>query len=292
MKKLNLFDEVNANKFNSYLLVILSFFILIATGWAFSYIFRFGNFGFYLSIVLTVGYIILMYFKGQKYILDMAGAAPVERKKYPYLYDIVEGMAIANHIPTPKIYITPDDSPNAFAVGNDPEHSAIAVTRGLLRRLNNEELEAVVAHEVSHIANYDTRFVLYAVVMVGAISILSQITLRFFAYSSGNDRKGGGFLGVLALILMILAPIFILFVRFAISRQREYLADVHGAKTTRNPEGLALALEKIKKYDAPVANATEATAPLYFTNPFAGKMSFMFSTHPPIDERIKRLRAL
>jgi heat shock protein HtpX len=228
-------------------------------------------------------------------ILGMSGAKEAKKDEYPFLYNVVEGLAIASNIPMPKLYVIQDPSPNAFATGRDPQHASVAVTSGLLSMLKREELEGVIAHEISHIANFDIRFSMIAVVFVGAIALLGDMAWRMMYLGGGGrgrDRGGGGILIIIGLLFVILAPIFASLVRFAISRQREYLADANGARMTRYPAGLASALEKIKNAGIPTAGANDTTASLYFSNPFPNKLGFVFATHPPIDERIKRLKGM
>ena len=197
----------------------------------------------------------------------------------------------------PKVYVIEDPAPNAFATGRDPKHSAIAVTTGLLNIVGRYELEGVIGHEMAHIKNYDIRLATFAVVMVGFIALISDFMLRIGlrGNSGGGGRKGGGAAAIvlISLVLAILAPLFAQLVRLALSRNREYLADASGALLTRYPEGLANALEKISKDNHQLQHATDATAPLYISNPFKGKLlSGLFSTHPPIEDRIKRLRSM
>jgi heat shock protein HtpX len=193
----------------------------------------------------------------------------------------------------PNLYVINDPSPNAFATGRDPLHASVAVTTGLLELLNRQELEGVVAHEISHVANYDIRFMMIAVVFVGAIGLLSNFAFRGLLFGHGRDRKGGGgALAIIALLFMILAPVSAYLVRMAISRQREYLADANAAKLTRYPEGLASALEKITKAAIPTKNASDSTASLYIANPFPKKLTSFLSTHPDPKERVKRLRGM
>ncbi|MBI5051304.1 M48 family metalloprotease [Candidatus Micrarchaeota archaeon] len=291
MEKLNLFDEISRNQTRSTLMIIFVLLLFIGISWAFSFLIGLGDLGFILILGFFIIYMIYMYSSGDKFVLNMSGAKSVERKEYPFLYDIVEGMAIAHHIPTPKVYIVQDPSPNAFAVGTKPENASIAVTTGLLKTLNNEELEGVISHEISHIANYDVRFLMYTVVMLGAIALLAELGVRIFA-GQGSGRRNLGPFALILIVLMVLAPIFGTLVRFALSREREYLADTNGARITRNPEGLAKALEKIRRLKIPTEKATDTTAALYFSNPFPNRIEFLFSTHPPIGERVKRLKSL
>jgi len=295
-EKISFFDAISANKRNSILLIFFLSLIFLAAVWAFSFIFNLGIVGPIIGFFGLLFYSLIMYFTGDQVVLAISGAKAAEKKDYPFLYNVVEGLAIASGIPMPKLYVIDDPSPNAFATGRDPQHASVAVTTGLLQMMKREELEGVVAHEISHIANYDIRFMTIAVVFIGAIALLADISWRTmrFGFGGGRDRKGGaaGILVIIAIALMILAPISAELIRFAISRQREYLADANGAKLTRYPEGLASALEKITKAGIPVQKASDATAPLYIASPFPKKMSFLFATHPDPKERISRLRAM
>jgi len=297
MDKVSFFDAIDANKRNSMLLMALMVAIFMGVVIAISYIYDVGICGPVMGFFAILLYTGIVFFTGDKVILALSGAKEVKREEYPFLFNVVEGLALASQIPVPKIYIIEDRSPNAFATGRDPEHSSVAVTRGLLEMLNRQELEGVLAHEISHIANYDIRFSMIAVVLVGAIALLGDIVVRSLWFGGGNRRDskgGGGVLAIIAIVFLILAPILATVVRFAISRQREYLADANGARLTRYPEGLASALEKISGAGIPTKNASDTTAPLYFSNPFPGKvgLSSAFATHPPAPERIKRLRSM
>ncbi len=296
MEKVNFFDAAAANKRNSLLLIFgmsLLFFFALAV---LSYAFRFGLFGLVMGFFFLLFYALIVYFQGDSIILMMSGAKEVPREEQPFLYNVVEGLALAAQIPMPKVYMINDAAPNAFATGRDPKHSSVAVTTGLLSIMKREELEGVLAHEISHIANYDVRFSMIAVVFAGAIAMLADFALRFALFGGGRrdrDRDGGGgIILLLGLVFMILAPLFATFVRLALSRQREYLADANGARMTRYPEGLASALEKISKKPIPTKSATESTASLYFSNPFPNAVFSLMATHPPIEERIKRLRGM
>ena len=297
-EKVSFFDAIDANKRNSLLLVFFLSLIFLGMVLAFSYIFRLGVCGPAIGFAALLFYAAIAFYSGDSVVLALSGARKAEEKDYPFLYNVAEGLAIASGIPMPKLYVIDDPSPNAFATGRDPQHASLAVTTGLLQMLNRQELEGVIAHETSHIANYDIRFMTLAIVFVGAIALLSDIAWRSmrFGFLGGGRGRRGGELGVIFLIvavaLMILAPISAELIRFAISRQREYLADANGAKLTRYPEGLASALEKITSAGIPVQRASDATAPLYIASPFPNKMSFLFSTHPDPKDRIARLRAM
>jgi heat shock protein HtpX len=288
------FDAISANKRNSLILIAVMFSIFMAMVISLSYIFDLGYCGFAIGFFALLFYALIVYYQGDSIILSISGAKQVTEKDQPFLYNVVEGLALASQIPVPKIYIVADPSPNAFATGRDPQHASIAVTSGLLSMMKREELEGVIAHEISHIGNYDIRFSMIAVVFVGAIALLGEFAWRSMIFGGGNrrDRGGGGMLVIIGLVFVILAPIFAELVRFAISRQREYLADANGARMTRYPPGLASALEKIKNAGIPTRTANDTTAPLYFSNPFPSKIGSFFATHPPIDDRIKRLKAM
>lgn len=256
--------------------------------------------GVWLAIIFSLGMTMVSYFQGDKIALWTSGAKPITREENKYVWNLVENLSIANGTPTPKIYIIDDQAINAFATGRKPELASIAVTRGAIDRLTNEELEGVLAHELSHVKNYDIRFMTLVAVMVGAVSILANIFLRshfLFGGRRSSDREGGGQIAaifmIVGIILAILSPIIAELIKLAISRRREYLADASGALLTRYPAGLASALEKIAADNQPLKTASAATAHLFFANPFSAKsLSNLFSTHPPIAERIKRLREM
>lgn len=292
-QKVSLFDAIDSNKRNSLLLILFLSIIFMAAVWALSYSLDIGICGPIVGFFGIVIYAVTVYYAGDRVILALSGAKKAEKKDYPFLYNVVEGLSIASNIPMPQLYVVQDPSPNAFATGRDPNHASVAVTTGLLQMMSREELEGVVAHEISHIGNYDIRFMMIAVVFVGAIGLLADFGIRAFAYGGGRNRKGGGALVLLSLLFMILAPIAAYLVKMAISRQREYLADATAAKLTRYPEGLASALEKITSAAIPTKTADDVTASLYISNPFpAKKLTSFLSTHPDPKDRIKRLRSM
>lgn len=242
------------------------------------------------------------YYYSDRIVLSISGARPVTKEEYPYLYNVIEGLALAAGVPTPRAYVIDDSAPNAFATGRDPEHAAICVTTGLLQKLNRLELEGVIAHEMSHIKNYDIRLMTIVVVMVGTITLLSDWILRSMWYSGGGHRRRsrdksengvGAVLLLIGIVLAMIAPVLAQLMRFALSRRREFLADADGALLTRYPEGLASALEKIAADTEPLEAANRATAHLYIVNPLKGTaFEGLYSTHPPIEARIKALRAM
>ncbi len=287
------FDAIEENKRNSILLMGGVSILLLALCLVLGYIWGIGYYGLFLGMFIAIPYALIAYFYGSNVVLALSGAKPLEKKDHPHLFHLVEGLSFAMQVPTPQVYIINDDPAlNAFATGRDPEHSAIVVTQGLLDSLNRAELEGVIAHEMSHIGNYDIRFMMLTIVMVGVVGFISELILRTFiwgGHSRGRRDGGSGLIMILGLALAILAPIIAMFVRFAISRQREYLADATAVRLTRYPDGLKSALAKIRDHPKPVKNATESTAPMYFADPIGKKVAGMFSTHPPIEERIKRL---
>jgi heat shock protein HtpX len=293
-----IYEEINANKRRSFLLLFLFVLFLLFLGWVFGQAYGSGGAGIFIALLLALFISFITFYWGDRMVLGISHARLVDRKENPYLANVVEGLAIAAGVPTPKAYIIEDSAPNAFATGRNPENSAIAVTTGLLDKLNRLELEGVVAHEMSHIKNYDIRYATLVVVLVGTIALLSDWMRRSFFFRGRRGRKGGaggGIIILIALLLAILAPIVAQLIRLAISRQREYLADANGALLTRYPEGLASALEKISKDTEPLEVANKATAHLYIVNPLLehkGKLNDLFSTHPPAEERIRRLRAM
>lgn len=302
VEKRNFFTEVTANKWKSYLLMFGFILVISSLGGVFGYIY--GDFTFVttITIVATIIYTIIMYYVGGNLLLALSHAKPVTKKEYPHYYNTVEGLAIAAGVPVPGIYVINDTALNAFATGRDPKHSAICVTTGLLNKLNRQELEGVVAHEMAHIKNFDIRVMLFAAVMVGVITLLSDVLLRVFLYGghARSEKREANQLTmimvVIAIVLAILSPLIAQLIKLAISRKREFAADAQGAILTRYPEGLASALEKIKGDPDPLVDtANKATAHLYISTPFrkaGGWLAGLFATHPPIDERIKRLRAM
>nr|MBA4405487.1 zinc metalloprotease HtpX [Nanoarchaeum sp.] len=292
-----MFSEVNRNKWNSIFLIFIFIIIITLIGLGL------GNFwgniyaGAILAAIFAFFYTLIVFNSGDKMILSMSGAKEVKKQDYPHLYHSVEGLAIAAGIPTPKVYVIEDSALNAFATGKDPKKASITVTTGLLNKLNRQELEGVIAHEMSHIKNYDIRFMMLTAVLVGITVLLSDFFLRSMLYGGkgSNDRNNShAIFLIIGLVLAILAPIFVELIKLAISRKREYMADASGAILTRYPEGLASALEKIKQDPDPLVDkANKATAHLFISNPFSKKnLSKLWSTHPPIDDRIKRLRSM
>ena len=245
---------------------------------------------FYGGLIGALIYVIITYYTGAKMALAVNQAHEIQKQENPRLYRIVENLAITDGLPTPRIYIMNDPSPNAFATGRDPKHSAVCVTSGLLQIMDDQELQGVLAHEMGHVKNYDIRVAMVAFALTAVISLLADIMLRLVWFNDDRDNNNQVFL-ILGIVAAILAPFVALLIQMAVSRQREYLADATGALTTRYPEGLASALEKIKKTGSVARRQNTATAHLFFVNPLkAGSLAGLFSTHPPIDDRIARLR--
>ncbi len=261
-----------------------------AIGWAISVIYGGGSSVAVGVVVVAAIYALIQYFLAAKLATMMTGAHEIQKSDNPRLYRIVENLTITTGMPMPKVYIINDPAPNAFATGRDPKHAVVAATIGILEVMNDRELEAVMAHEISHVRNYDIRVSMIAFGLVSAIGLLSDLALRMMF---GNDnRNSNPVLLVVGVILIILAPIIAMLIQFAVSRQREYLADASGVMATRDSEGLAMALEKLKNYGRPMKHQNTASAHLFFSNPLKpGSLSKLFSTHPPLDERIARLRA-
>lgn len=288
-----MYKEITSNKRNS--VVLMMFFIAILIAFSFVINGLIGEQGSYaivwFVIILSFFMTVISYFSGDKIALAYSGAKEIKREENLYVYRMVENLCIANGIPTPKIYIIEDTAINAFATGRKPELSSIAITRGAIEKLENEELEGVIAHEISHIKNYDILFMTLVAVLVGAIVLLSDIFLRGRFFKGGDDRKDGGLFLIIGIVLAILSPLIAELIKLAISRKREYLADASASLLTRYPAGLSGALEKIKLEDLQVKRASRATAPLFFANPFKNASSW-FSTHPPIDSRIEKLKQM
>ncbi len=299
-----MYEQISRNKWKSFFLVLffLSWVFLLA--WLFGELTGFGTAALILAAAIAVALAFGSYYYSDKIVLAMSRAKPVEKQDYPYLYNVVEGLAIAAGLPKPRCYIIDDTAPNAFASGRNPKNSVVVVTKGLLEKLNRVELEGVIAHEMSHIKNYDVLVQTLAVVMVGIVALLSDWMLRSFFWGGGRRRggtsrgKGGNaaaILVVVGLLLAVLSPLIAQLLRFAISRKREFLADANGAFLTRYPPGLASALKKISADTEPLEAANKATAHLYIVNPLKdlkGAVNSMFSTHPPVEARIAALEKM
>jgi heat shock protein HtpX len=301
------YDQIAANRRNAFLMAALVVVLLgllgFAIGWA-----VFGSPAAGLgttAVAVALGGLagVGTYFTGDQLVLTVSGAREVDEASAPQLLNVVRELAIAANVPMPKVYLIDDTAPNAFATGRDPAHASLAVTTGLLEKLDREELQGVIGHELSHVRNFDIRFSLVVGVMVGAIAILADFFLRFTFWGGGRgrDREGGGGGGaqavifIIAILLAVLAPLISRFIQLAVSRQREYLADASSVELTRNPYGLERALAKIAGDKEVLEVANRGTQHMYFTNPikkFEERSSNLMSTHPAILDRINRLRQL
>ncbi len=285
-----MYKAIAANKRNTVLIMAVFIGIVSAIGWVVSMYYGNSN----IAIFVVVGallYSLLQYFIATGLSIAMTGAHHIEKRDNPRFYRIVENLSITTGLPMPKVYIIDDVSLNAFATGRDPGHAIVAATSGLIDQLSDQELEAVMAHEMGHIGNYDIRLSMITFGLVSAIGLLTDIVFRIFWFSDDRDSDGSPVAMAIGIVVLILAPIIAAIVQMALSRQREYLADATGALTTRNPEALASALEKIRQFGKPMKRQNAASAHLFFANPLKkGFMNKLFSTHPPIEERIARLR--
>jgi heat shock protein HtpX len=295
------YDQIASNKLKSAALVALFVLLLALIGYVFGQATDWG----YLGLVLALAVAFVMswssYWFSDRIVLSLSGARPVNRETEPYVVNTVEGLAIAAGIPVPRAYLIDDPAPNAFATGRNPENAAIALTTGLVQMMNRQELEGVIAHELSHIKNYDTLLQTLAAVLAGSVTLVSEWMLRSFWWGGGRRRNSdagqlGAILLLVAIVLAILSPLAASLIQLAISRKREYLADASAAMLTRYPPGLANALRKIAADPNQLHSANKATESLYIANPLktqrAGGMNALFNTHPPLEDRIARLEAM
>jgi heat shock protein HtpX len=296
-----MYEEISANKRNSWLLVAAVTAVLVVLGYLLGEYWGNGYVGLAFAVGLAAIMSLSAYYNGAKMVLAMSRARRIEKKDNPQLFNVVEELAIAGGVPVPAIYVIDDSAPNAFATGRDPEHAAVAITTGLMQKLGRDELQGVMAHELSHVGNRDILFATMVGIMVGSIVLISDFFLRSLFWggsrrrSRSNERGGGNILVLVGLVFAILAPIFAKLLQLAVSRQREYLADASAAKLTRYPEGLASALEKIAGDREVLEVANRATQHLYIVNPikpFEKRAKSLFSTHPPIEDRVARLRSM
>ena len=307
MARATFYDQIAANRRNSFLMAA---FVVVLLG-LLGFTIGFAASGEPAGGIATTGLALIVgglagigtYFAGDSLVLSVSGAREVDEAIAPQLLNVVREMAIAANVPTPRVYLIEDSAPNAFATGRDPKHASVAVTTGLLEKLDREELQGVLAHELSHVRNLDIRFSLIVGVMVGAIAILADFFLRFTFWGGGRGRgrdSGGGggaqaVVFIIAIVLAILAPLISRFIQLAVNRQREYLADASAVELSRNPYGLERALAKISGDAEVLEVANRGTQHMYFTNPikkFEERSSGLMSTHPPIIDRINRLRQL
>lgn len=295
---MNLYSEKDKNIRKTWLLFTVFLIAVIGFGWTLTQVY--GDPAIlYIAVIFSIGMSITSYWYSDKIVLRMTNATPVSKESARELYNVVENLAITAGLPTPKIYIINESAPNAFATGRNPEHAVVAVTTGLLNRLDRSELEGVIAHELSHIGNRDMLISTAAVILVGFISIASDFFMRSLWWDGGRrDRRDvHPVLILIGIVLAILAPIAATLIRLAISRKREFLADASGALLTRYPDALANALVKISKDPTPLRAASNTTAHLWFDDPFDNKprtpfLHKLFMTHPPVEERVKALKGM
>ena len=296
-----MYQAIARNVRLSWLLLGLFVLLILVMGYVFGQIVKQGYGGIAVALVVAAGGALASYYYSDRIVLAISGAREVSPDEYPFLHNTVEGLAIAAGLPKPRLYVIPDSAPNAFATGRDPSHAVVAVTTGLLDKLNRLELEGVLAHEMSHIQHYDVRLSTLVVVLVGLVALVSDWFVQLARHIDLGDIDGdsdspiAALWLVLAFLLALLAPLIAQLIHFAISRQREYLADAGGVMLTRYPEGLATALEKLDTDREPLEVANKATAHLYIVNPlkeWGGTLNGLFNTHPPIEERVRRLREL
>lgn len=299
-KKLSFHDQIQSNKVKSFLLIALIFIFFLILGYIISLVLDPSYFFVIMifSIIFSLMYVLIGYYNSDKIALASVKAKKASRTEHREMYHAAESMSIASGLPMPKLYVMESEEINAFASGRNPKNAVICFTTGALKKLDKYELEGVMAHEMSHIANYDIRFMTLTAVLIGMVSIIAQMFLRSLWFSSvGDDRDGKIqiFLILIGIVFAILAPIAAQLVSLAISRKREYAADATGVKFTRYPSGLAKALNKIKgEHVSPneKRRIAKAIAPLFISDPFKRKVQGLFSTHPPIEERIRRLEAM
>lgn len=295
-----MYTQIDSNKRNTAILMGVFLVFIIGLGYVFSYI-RGNQWILIIAVIIATIQALVSYYYSDKITLAISGAREIKHEENPELYHLLENLCITAGLPQPKFYIINDSAPNAFATGRDPNHAVICVTSGLLEKLNKNELQGVLAHELSHIGNYDTRLMTIIVILVGVVALVSDMFLRSMLWGERRrDDSGGGqlqaILIIIAIVLAILSPIIAMLLQLAISRKREYLADATAVSLTRYPDGLASALEKISQDKEPLEAANKATAHLYIANPLhdhkTGWFDGLFNTHPPIAERIKKLHEM
>ncbi|MCK4327136.1 MAG: M48 family metallopeptidase [Candidatus Diapherotrites archaeon] len=292
------YDAIAANRRSTFFLFGAFLVLIIVVGFFFGMWIGSELAGMVITFFLAVVWGLVSWFAGDKIVLGVSGARKVEKREYPHLFHTIEGLAIAAGVPTPEAYVIDDASPNAFATGRDPQHAKIAVTTGLLKMMNRQELEGVVAHEMSHVKNYDIRTMMVAAVLVGIVALIGNVFIRMMFYSGkSRDREGGNAaLMAIGFLFILASPVVAQLIKMAISRKREFMADASAVELTRNPDGLRMALKKLAADHTPLKRANGATAHLYIEDPmdkekkgFFKSLGGMFSTHPPIGERISRL---
>lgn len=287
-----MYSQIAANKRKTWLIMAVFIVIIGLMGWIISNIYGRPMF-FYLAFIVGGVYALIQYFLAAKLAVGMSGAKRIEKRDNPRLYRTVENLSIATGMPMPKVYVINDPAPNAFATGRDPKHAIVCATTGLIDMMDDSELEAVMAHELGHVKNYDIRVMMIVFGLVSAIGFIADMLFYMMWFSGSDEDSPNPIFMVLGIAAAILAPFVAMMVQLAVSRRREYLADSTSALTTRYPDGLVRALMKIRDYGQPMKRQSSATAHLFFSNPLKGKSAArFFSTHPPIEDRIKRLQEM
>ena len=284
-----MYSAIAANKRNTYLIIAIFIALIAGLGWIFSEVY--GSTGIFWGAFIGAGvYALIQYFMASRIALAINGAKQIQKADNPLLYNTVENLVITNGMPMPSVYIIEDSAPNAFATGRDPDHAAVAATTGLLELMDKAELEGVIAHELGHVKNYDIRVMMIVFGLVSAIGLIADMFMRMIWFRDSDEAPSPIAL-ILGIVAAMLAPIVAILVQSAVSRQREFLADATGAQTTRYPEGLARALEKLQSVSTATKRQNSSTAHLFFANPLKkNSVAGWFSTHPPLDDRIARLR--
>lgn len=287
-----MYSAIAANKRNTFFIMLIFVAVISGIGYLFSQ--YYGSTGIFWGTLVGAGaYALFQYFAAGKIALAVNGAQEIKKSDNPRLYRIVENLSITNGMPMPKVYLMDDPAPNAFATGRDPKHAYVAATTGIMDIMNDRELEAVMAHEMGHVKNYDIRVMMIVFGLVSAIGLLADIFIRMMWFGGNDNRNSSPMFLIAGIAAAIISPMVAALVQMAISRQREYLADATGAMTTRDPDGLANALEKIGLAGSAMRRQNSSTAHLFFANPLKGQsIGKLFSTHPPIEERIARLRKM
>ena len=285
-----MYKQIAANKRNTVLIMIFFVMLIAAIGWLFAYFMHDWGIAIWVLVVAIV-YAVVQYFLSAQLAVMMTGAKQITKRDNPRLYNTVENLSIATGLPMPKVYIIDDPAPNAFATGRDPKHAVVAATTGLLDIMDNKELSAVMAHEMSHVKNYDIRVSMITFGLVCIVGYITDLSVRMILYTSRNDSEDNSPVGVVVLFLVsLLAPLVASLAQLAISREREYLADASAAHITRYPEGMISALKKLDTHARPMRHQNPATEGLFINNPLRkGSINQLFSTHPPIEKRIERL---
>lgn len=289
-KRIDFRNQISRNKYKSFFLMVIIFSVIVLLGYVISLALEPGYFFMIMifAIIFSLSYILINYYNSDKIAIASVRAKKAYRNDYKQYYDVVEGLTLASGMPMPKLYVMPSSQINAFASGRNPENAVICVTKGALEKLDKNELEGVIAHELSHVANYDIRYITLVAVMVGMIAIISQIFLRSLWFRGGGNSKGKEIFILIGIIMAILAPIVVYIIQMSISRKREFVADASAVKFTRYPPGLIRALKKIQSDIKPEKKVSKAMASLFFTNPFKG----LGRTHPPLEKRISILERM